>query len=60
MRVGLDIRPLQTYHRYRGIGVVVTELLEAIELTPGDHLVLFRYDHEAPERELSLPARLAR
>lgn len=54
MRVGLDIRPLQTYHRYRGIGVVVMELLQAIELTPNDRLLLFRYDHEAPERELSL------
>lgn len=59
MRVGLDIRPLQTYHRYRGIGVVVTELLRAIELDPGDRLVLFRYDHEAPERELSLPEGLS-
>jgi glycosyltransferase involved in cell wall biosynthesis len=34
---------------------VVTELLHAIELTPGDRLVLFRYDHEAPESDLSLP-----
>jgi glycosyltransferase involved in cell wall biosynthesis len=59
MRLGLDIRALQTYHRYRGIGVVVTELLEAIELTPGDRLVLFRYDDGAPERELSLPEGLS-
>lgn len=59
MRVGLDIRPLQTYHRFRGIGVVVAELLKAIELAPDDRLVLFRYDHEAPERELSLPEGLS-
>ncbi|GIF98410.1 glycosyltransferase family 4 protein [Catellatospora citrea] len=59
MRVGLDIRPLQTYHRYRGIGVVVTELLKAIELAPDDRLVLFRYDHEASEQELSLPEGLS-
>ncbi|GAB4049539.1 glycosyltransferase family 4 protein [Catellatospora paridis] len=55
MRVGLDIRALQTYHRYRGIGVVLTEFLKAIELAPDDHLVLFRYDHEAPEAEFALP-----
>lgn len=59
MRVGLDIRPLQTYHRYRGIGVVVTEFVQAIDLAQGDHLVLYRYDHEAPERELSMPAGLS-
>lgn len=59
MRVGLDIRPLQTYHRYRGIGVVVTAVLEAIPLTENDHLVLYRYDHEAPESSLSLPPGLS-
>jgi hypothetical protein len=59
MRIGLDIRPLQTYHRYRGIGIVVSAILEAIELTESDHLVLYRYDHDAPESSLALPKGLS-
>ncbi|WP_433381873.1 glycosyltransferase family 4 protein [Actinoplanes sp. CA-142083] len=59
MRIGLDIRPLQTYHRYRGIGIVVTAILEAFRLTENDHLVLYRYDHDAPESTVALPEDLS-
>jgi len=59
MRIGLDIRALQTYHRYRGIGIVVSAILEMIQPTDNDHLVLYRYDHDAPESSLALPEGLS-
>jgi glycosyltransferase involved in cell wall biosynthesis len=59
VRIGIDLRPLQSYHRFRGVGVVLAGLLQALEPASDDHLVFYRYAHSAPESDLALSAGLS-
>jgi glycosyltransferase involved in cell wall biosynthesis len=44
MRIGIDVRPLQTDHRYRGVGEYLHHLLEALAEVGRDHeFVLYAY-----------------
>lgn len=49
MTIGIDIRPLQMHHRYRGIGMHMIKFVERLpKLVQGIHTVIF-YEYEGME-----------
>lgn len=61
MKIGVDIRPLQTGHKYRGIGEVtkqVTNRLLQLGVQENVSFVFYEYDEEDPKELLTLPKNL--
>lgn len=57
MRIGIDIRPLQMHHKYRGIGMHMLKLIPYLDKLKDqdDILVLYEYEGlESPIHELGL------
>ncbi len=62
MKIGIDIRPLQTGHKYRGIGEVTKQLTDrfiAMAAANGDEVVFYEYDYDHkndnPKTLLNMP-----
>lgn len=58
MKIGIDIRALQTGHKYRGIGEVtkqVTDRLLKQAKKDGHEIIFYEYDDDDPKELLSLP-----
>ena len=61
MRIGIDIRSLQTGHKYRGIGEVTKQVTNRIlvQAAKDDHEIIFyEYDDDDPKDLLQLPGNL--
>lgn len=61
MKVGIDLRPLQNGHKYRGIGEVVKQVTQRIlpKLADDGHQVIFYENDESDPKELlDLPGNL--
>jgi glycosyltransferase involved in cell wall biosynthesis len=57
MKIGIDIRPLQTGHKYRGIGEVTKQVTNRIldrAVKEKNTVVFFEYDDEADPKDLLL------
>lgn len=64
MRVGIDLRALQTGHKFRGIGEVTKQITDEIisKLSvslPSAHFVFFEYEGDDPKLMLNIPKSLA-
>lgn len=58
MKIGIDIRALQTGHKYRGIGEVakqVTNRIASQAVKDGHEIIFYEYDDDDPKELLSLP-----
>lgn len=58
MKIGIDIRPLQTGHKYRGIGEVTKQVTNHIlerGARDGATFVFYEYDGDDPKELLSIP-----
>jgi glycosyltransferase involved in cell wall biosynthesis len=56
MKIGFDLRPLQSGHRYRGIGTYLTNLVKATaDKDTRNTYIFFVYRGDNPLSELSLP-----
>lgn len=63
MRIGIDLRALQTGHKYRGIGEVAKQTTNRIlSLASQDNIVhnfiFYEYDNDDPKLLLSIPANI--
>ncbi len=56
MKIGVDIRPLQTDHRYRGIGSYVRNLVVVLAADSANQYVFYQFGDSQPLAELKLPA----
>lgn len=64
MRIGIDIRALQTGHKYRGIGEVAKQTTNRIlQLAKNDErditFVFFEYDGDDPKELLTIPSNVS-
>lgn len=58
MRIGIDLRPLQTGHKYRGIGEVTKQVVGRVlrkGLRDGVEYVFYEYDDSDPKEFLGIP-----
>lgn len=61
MKIGIDIRALQTGHKYRGIGEVAKQITSRVldmASTDGNEIVFYEYDGEDPKKLLNIPTGL--
>ncbi len=63
MKIGVDLRALQTGHKYRGIGEVAKQTTDRIiQLAHDDSrdisFIFYEYDGDDPKKLLHLPADL--
>lgn len=55
MKIGIDVRALQWAHRYRGVGVYLSRLLEALsKIDHKNHYTLYAWDKPNPLEGLKL------
>lgn len=59
MNIGIDLRPLQTGHKYRGIGEVTKQvtnrILSLAQKQEGVKFIFYEYDDDDPKELLTLP-----
>jgi glycosyltransferase involved in cell wall biosynthesis len=55
VNIGIDVRPLQNDHRFRGVGVYLRHLLEALaEIDTSNEYVLFALPGDSPVADLNM------
>lgn len=61
MIIGIDIRALQTGHKYRGIGEVAKQITNRVlerALEDGHDIIFYEYDDDDPKDLLTIPKKL--